>query len=311
MPLDPRLDPFVEYLRHDFVPIPIEQERASSRATSTDPVGTLIAAPPESVRAATFWIAGQDPGAPIRLRVYRTNHDGTARAGLLFIHGGGWSVGDIESAEPHCAWLAHDAGAVVVSVDYRLAPEHKYPAGLTDVYDALLWVAENADLLGIDPARLAIGGGSAGGNLAAAACLMARDRGGPAIALQLLEVPALDLTNGSPSIHEFDAEFPALGQIAEMLRWRYVGTEEQTRDPYVSPLCAPDLSGLPRAVILSAEVDPARDDAARYAQRLTEAGVPATNRTFEGLLHGADSLTLLLPQAKAWQDAAVAALRTL
>jgi acetyl esterase len=249
----------------------------------------------------------------VKLKAYRALAAGRSRPGLVYIHGGGWCLGSVDSAESDaiCAYLAKAADVVVISVEYRLAPEHKFPAGFDDCRTALTWVAANADLLGIDPDRLAGGGESAGGTLSAAVALWARDEGGPKIALQLLEAPALDLTLSSPSIHEFDAEFPAVGQMAEELPGKYLDSDSDRANPYVSPLLAGELSSLPRAVILACEVDPLRDDAARYAERLAQAGVPVQFKVYPGLLHGCWTLTLLLDQARAWRDHCVEALRTL
>lgn len=200
---------------------------------------------------------------------------------------------------------------MVVSVDYRLAPEHRFPAGFDDCYAALEWVAANADLLGVDAGRLAVGGESAGGNLSAALALKARDVSGPRIALQLLEAPALDFTLSSPSIHAFDDEFPAVRQMAQAPLAAYFADGADVTDPYASPLLADDLSGLPRAVILACEIDPVRDDALRYAERLREAGVEVDVTCYDGLLHGCWTLTLVLPSARAWRERCIAALRTL
>ncbi|MDR1077152.1 MAG: alpha/beta hydrolase [Propionibacteriaceae bacterium] len=312
MPLDPILAPLVEQLRGDLPDIPIEQERADGLASSRQQFGSVVEPPPDSVKATVLWLPGPDGAPPVMVKVHRTESD-RPRPGLLFIHGGGWSTGgaDWPESDAECGWLAHEADLVVISVEYRLAPEHPYPAGLLDCYAALQQVVANADLLGLDPTRLAIGGGSAGGNLSAAVALKARDEAGPALQLQLLEAPALDLTLGSASVHQWDAEFPAVAQLAATLGPRYLTSPEQAHDPYVSPLLADDLSSLPPAVILACEIDPVRDDAIRYAERLQAAGVPATCQVFEGLLHGTWSLTLLLPQARAWRQACVDALRTL
>ncbi|MDR1238057.1 MAG: alpha/beta hydrolase [Propionibacteriaceae bacterium] len=323
MPIDPILAPLVEYLRGDLPDIPIEVERAESLKTSAAHIGTSIEPAPDDVEIGRLWLPGPEDAPPVMVKVYRTRPPAeaaltpgaapTPQPGLLYIHGGGWCAGSANAAEMDawCGYFAKAADVVVISVEYRLAPEHKYPAGLQDCYAALEWVAANAALLGIDPARLAVGGGSAGGNLSAAIALMARDKSGPAIALQLLEMPALDFTLSSPSVHEFDAEFPAVRQMAESLAPRYLENIEQATDPYVSPLLAPDLTGLPRAAVLICEIDPARDDGLRYAERLREAGVPVESRVYEGMLHGCATLTLILPSARAWRDHCVAALKTL
>jgi acetyl esterase len=325
MPIDPILAPLVEYLRGDLPDVPIEVERAESLKASEAQLGTAIEPAPEDVEIGRLWLPGPVGAPPVMAKVYRTRPEPGAAftpeagatptpvPGLLYLHGGGWCAGSADAAEVDawCGHLAKGAGVVVVSVEYRLAPEHKFPAGLYDCYAALEWVAQNADLLGIDPSRLAVGGGSAGGNLSAAVALMARDQGGPDIALQLLEMPALDLTLSSPSAHEFDADFPAVRQMAESLAPRYLEDAAQATDPYVSPLLADDLTDLPRAVILICEIDPARDDGLRYADRLRAAGVPVESKVYEGMLHGCASLTLILPSARAWRDHCVAALKTL
>jgi acetyl esterase len=313
MPLDPILVPLVEGLRGDLPDVPVQTQRAQGLANGAAQVGTVIEPAPADVHITTLWVPGPHDAPPVKVKAYRTPGAGRSRAGLLYIHGGGWTLGAADSpdSDAHCAHLAKGAEVVVVSVEYRLAPEHRFPAGLDDCYAALEWVASNADLLGIDPARLAVGGGSAGGNLSAALTLRARDEAGPAIALQLLEAPALDLTMGSPSAHAFDAEFPAIGQMAARTPRDYLNNDAERTHPWVSPLLADSLAGLPRAVILTCEIDPVRDDGARYAERLRAAGVAVEHTLYEGLLHGTSSLTLLLPGARAWRDQCVAALRTL
>ncbi|MDR2381471.1 MAG: alpha/beta hydrolase [Bifidobacteriaceae bacterium] len=314
MPLDPILVPLVEALRSDLPQVPIAQARREAEANSAAQVGVAIEPGPPDVTAATFWVPGPAGAPPVKVKAYRTAGSPPAlRPGLVYLHGGGWTLGSVDSAEnhAHCAHLAKGADLVVIAVDYRLAPENRFPAGLEDCYAAFEWVFANAELLGIDPARLAVGGGSAGGNLSAALALKARDESGPKIALQLLEAPALDFTLSSPSIHTFDAEFPAVRQMAQSAPADYFTDDADRLNPYASPLLAPSLAGLPRAVILTCEIDPVRDDGARYAERLAEAGVEVEATLYDGLLHGASTLTMLLPSARAWRAQCIAALRTL
>ncbi|MDR1387893.1 MAG: alpha/beta hydrolase [Propionibacteriaceae bacterium] len=315
--LDPALGPFVEYLKGDMPDVPIEVERAQSLAASQAQVGVAFEPAPAEVEIGRLWIPGAESDQRIMLKTYRApTPDQPAEAlrpGLLYIHGGGWCAGSADAAEVDawCGQVAHEAGLVIASVEYRLAPEDKFPAGFLDCWAALEWVAANAELLGMDRSRLAVGGGSAGGNLSAAVALKAKAAGGPAIALQLLEMPALDFTLSSPSTHEFDADFPAVGQMVTTMLPRYLDDVAQAQDPYVSPLLAPDLTGLPRAAILICEIDPVRDDGLRYAERLRQAGVEVDARVYQGMLHGCSSLTLMLPSARAWRDHCVAALKTL
>jgi len=252
------------------------------------------------------------PGeTPIPIRIYTPDGE-RLRAGLLFAHGGGWASGSIEAADGHCGDMAAGADVVVVSVDYRLIPEHPFPAGLDDVRTALTWLAAHAEELGVDVARLAIGGESAGANLAAAAAIMARDAGGPQLQLQLFEVAVLDLTDTmTESRTEVLEQMPDFAHSLEAVRDAYVAAGADPHDPRVSPLLAPDLSGLPTTLLLAAEVDPIRDDSAAYAARLTAAGVTARSRTFPGIVHGTETFTLLLPSAREWLAECVGALRAI
>ncbi|MDR0849837.1 MAG: alpha/beta hydrolase [Propionibacteriaceae bacterium] len=315
MALDPILRPLVTGLTQDLPDIPIEVERAQGLASAEAQVGIAIEPAPANVLVSTLYIPGPTDADPVLVKVHRTPAEPGQgpRPGLVYIHGGGWSTGSALSPEMDatCGWFAANAGVVVVNVEYRLAPENPFPAGFDDCWAALTWVADNADLLGIDPERLGIGGGSAGGNLSAALTLKAKAEGGPALKLQLLEAPVVDLTMSSDSIHIFDEEYPAVAQMAAALPPRYLADPTDATNPYVSPLLAPDLSGLPRAVILTCEIDPVRDEGRRYAERLKEAGVPVEFTQYEGMLHGCWSLTLMLPSARRWRDQCVAALRTL
>ncbi|MGK5683145.1 alpha/beta hydrolase [Actinoplanes sp. URMC 104] len=222
----------------------------------------------------------------LRIRTYRPRSAGDRTLPLVVnFHGGGWVVGSLDTADWLCSNVAAAAEAVVVSVDYRLAPTHRWPAAAEDCYAALVDVAAQAAEFGADAGRLAVIGDSAGGNLAAVTALMARDRSGPALAFQGLIYPATDLTGSSPSLAE-NAGAPILTQ-ADTVAYRdhYLG-DADARDPYASPLFAPDHSGLPRALVQVAEHDPIRDDGLRYAAALRAVGVPVRVTTYVGMPHG-------------------------
>ncbi|MEO3829563.1 alpha/beta hydrolase [Actinomadura sp. B10D3] len=238
-------------------------------------------------------------GGTITVRVYRPDLAGVL-PGHVYVHGGGWWLGELHHRDAVCARLAADAQCAVVSVAHRLAPEHRFPVPVHDCRDALRWVAANAGRLGVDAARLSIGGDSSGANLAAATALMARDQGGPALVAQVLEIPALDLTLKQPSVNEpAEAALLTRDDLAADIE-RYCDPEDRT-DPYASPLLAGDLSGLPPALIMTAEFDILRDDGAAYGRRLTEAGVPAEVVQWDGHVHGSHEMTAILESARRWQ----------
>jgi acetyl esterase len=228
---------------------------------------------------------------------------------LVFFHGGGFVIGDIDTHDATCRGLAKAAHCIVVSVDYRLAPEHPFPAAPEDCYAATVWVADNAASLGGDGARLAVGGDSAGGNLAAVVALMARDRGGPALTHQLLIYPVID--------HNFDtASYVENGRgyllSREMMMWFWGLYLEDAGDgskPYASPIRAEDLSGLAAATIISAEFDPLRDEGEAYARRLGDADVAVTARRYDGMVHGFFAMTAVLDRAREAVAFAAAELR--
>jgi acetyl esterase len=248
------------------------------------------------------------PHGEIPVRIY-TPEGSTPFPVLVFFHGGGFVLCDLDTHDGTCRSLAKGAGCVVVSVDYRLAPEHPFPAGPEDCYAALRWVAEHAGELGGDPSRIAVGGDSAGGNLTAAATLMARERGGPDLRFQLLVYPVTNCDFDTDSYRE-NAEGYFL--TTSMMKWfwrQYLPDPSQAELPLASPLRAPDLSGLPPAHVVTAGYDPLRDEGEAYAARLREAGVAVTARRHDGMFHGFFAMTGLLDAAREAMDEACEALR--
>lgn len=250
-------------------------------------------------------------GGEIAVRVYHPGGSGRLPCHMT-MHGGGWEFGSVTEliAEAICRQRCAEAGCVVVGVDYRLAPEHPYPTPLDDCHATLCWIVDHADLLGIDPGDISVGGSSAGGNLAAAVALRCRDEGGPALRFQLLEVPVLDLTRGVARETLASGVLPDVPQPPMDRATRaYLRDPAQAREPLASPLFAADLRGLPPAHVMTAEFDMLRAEGERYAERLRAAGVPATHRRYPGALHGTAGLTRTWQPAAEWQRDAAAALR--
>jgi len=311
MPLDPFLEPLVASL----APFPDtiddwDEFRANERATVNALSGQL-AEPGPDIREKTTVTIPVDDGE-ITLNVFQPLTEG-AHPVHLYFHGGGWIGGSIHTEITDITGEERAAGAdcVVVNVEYRKAPEHQFPTGLNDCYAALLWVAEHADELGVRTDAITVGGGSAGANLAAALTLKVRDEGGPAIAFQLLEVPALDLTLQSPSIRRNGSGYGLdLHTLTTLIPLYLPNPDVDVTNPYVSPLLAPDLSGLPPAHIMTSEYDPLCDDGERYAARLMQAGVAATLTVGLGHIHGSSVYTKVMASARRWRDEAVEVLRS-
>jgi acetyl esterase len=243
----------------------------------------LAGEPQEVASVVDRFIPG--PTADIPVRIYTPEGDGP-RGGIVFFHGSGWVIANLDIADAAVRSLARSTGCVVVSVNYQKAPEHKFPVPFEDCWAATRWVHANAAELRFDPARLAVAGDSAGGNLAAAVSLRARDEAGPPIAMQVLVYPALDYNWDTPSALENATGY---GLQRETMRWfwnHYVGSPADAENPLVSPLRAADLSRLPPTFIATAEFDPLRDDGEAYAERLREAGVPVTVKRYAGMIHG-------------------------
>ncbi|MFD3557126.1 alpha/beta hydrolase fold domain-containing protein [Streptomyces goshikiensis] len=290
MSLDPQIDALLKQLAEGGGPAPESQTVGGNRALASS-LATL-AGDPEPVSSVHDTVAAAE-GVEVPVRVYTPA--GVSRSGRLpvtvFFHGGGWVLGDLDSQDHIARIMANRSGTIVVSVDYRLAPEHRFPAAIEDAWAALTWVAANAESFGGDGQNIAVFGESAGGNLAAALAQEARRRGGPRIALQVLAYPAVDRFDDSPSMYE-NVAGPLLTRA--WLEWfwgLYLTTPDEGGDPRVSPARADDLAGLPPAVIVTAEHDPLRDQGDRYAQRLADAGVPVQHLPVRGAIHAFFSFT--------------------
>ncbi|MEV4539254.1 alpha/beta hydrolase [Asanoa sp. NPDC049518] len=250
------------------------------------------------------------PGGSIRLRVYRPS----AEAGLpihVFLHGGGFWLGSIDEDvnQAMCRDRCTGVGCVVVAVDYRLAPEHRFPVPVEDCYAGLRWAVEHAAEIGGDPANVSVGGVSAGATLAAAVALLVRERGLARLRLQLLEVPALDLTLESMRASGVGDEFGITVDEMRLCRDLYLSSPDDARNPLASPLRARDLAGLPPTRIMTAQFDPLRHDGERYADRLRAAGVPVSYSCYLGAVHGSLALTGTWPAARTWQEDLLTCLR--
>ena len=246
-------------------------------------------------------------GGRILVRVHHPEGPGPHPL-FVFLHGGGWCAGTLEERDPRCRAISAGARCAVATVDYRLAPENQFPTAPEDCYAALCWAVENARQLGIDDSRVAIGGESAGGNLAAVTCLMARDRNGPKICHQWLDVPATDATLSQEGHRAVgDGYLLDHGAIVDYLD-HYLPSAELASHPYVSPLLAADLSGLPPAWIMTAEFDQLRGDGEAAAAALAAAGGTAAHLRLAGHVHPSFAFTRLVPSAAAYERDAIAAL---
>ncbi|MDO8401296.1 MAG: alpha/beta hydrolase [Bradyrhizobium sp.] len=262
--------------------------------------GRIVSNPEPPELESTTPLAIPAPHGPIPARIYTPKNprrtDGLAPV-LVFFHGGGWVIGDLESHDVVCRKLADEGRLIVISVDYRLAPEHKFPAAVDDSIAATQWIADNAKQLGIDAARLMVGGDSAGGNLAAVVAISARDGNGPAIAGQVLIYPATDFAMTHPSHSEPETSLLLTHSVIKWFRDHYLNGAADVHDWRASPARATTLVGLPPAYVLTAGADPLRDEGDEYAERLKQAGVAVTYRHFPGQFHGFFTMGKLLQQA--------------
>jgi acetyl esterase len=306
MPLDPQAQALLDQAAAAGRP-PLgtqtpEESRAGMRA-----LVALNGTGPDVGRVEDRTIPG--PGGEIPIRIYWPEGDGPFPV-LVWFHGGGWVIGDIETADGTCRTLTAQSGTLVISVDYRLAPEAPYPAGVQDAMAATSWAADHAAELGGDPARLAVGGASAGANLAAVTALQANRNGGPQLRYQLLVYPVTDGRRSYPSYKDNGEGYLLTASAMEWFYEQYLG-DADPEDPLVSPIYAPadDLAGLPPALVITAEFDPLRDEGEAYALRLEQAGVPVKASRYDGQLHGFFGLAGVMDAGKAAVQEASAALR--
>lgn len=288
-PLDAQTAAFIAQMKAaGFRPanqIPLEESRRGLTSMA------LRMAGPKAEVFATEDRGIPGPGGELPVRIYRPQplQPGARLPAVLFFHGGGFYLGDLETHDHVCRFLCRGAGAVVIAVDYRLAPEHKFPAAVEDGYAALAWVAREAEALGIDRERIAVAGDSAGGTLVVTTCLLARERGGPKIALQVSVYPALSVTDGEefPSRRRFGGGeyFISLEDFAFFRRVYLTDPEQEARLPLVSPIYAPDYKGLPPALMITAGYDPCVDEGRYYVERLRADGVPASYICYAGTIH--------------------------
>jgi acetyl esterase len=294
MALDPQAEAFLKEAAAAGAPplesLPVPQAREMLR--------TLFAAPEprEPVKKVEDRLI--DAGSvKLPVRIYTPEATGPLPI-FVFFHGGGWVLGDCESYDAPCRALANGAGCIVVSVEYRLAPEHKFPAAPEDCYAATLWTVRNAASLGADPSRVAIGGDSAGGNLTAVVAQMARDRGGPPLVCQVLIYPVTNYALDTPS-YKANAEGYLLTK--GMMDWfwnHYLGSPSDGANPYASPLRATNFAKLPPALLITAGYDPLCDEGAAYDAKLREAGVKVVYSNYPGMIHGFFSLAHILSKGK-------------
>jgi acetyl esterase len=281
------------------------RELTVAEARAADDGEETVPAPDSGVTVDELDIPG--PAGILPARLYSPR--GAPGPGVVYFSGGGWVMGSLDGADAVCRRLARATKCRVVAVEYRRAPEHRFPAAVDDCYASVQWVAENATDLGIDPSALAVGGVSAGGNLAAAVTLLARDREHPRLAFQFLVYPPLDHRADTPSRREMaDPLFFDRDDVAWC--WRhYLRAPADGDDPLASPLRAADLNGLPPALVITAERDPLRDEAELYAARLADSGVPTELVRFAGMVHGFFSLIGVVDAAAEAQELTAAALR--
>ncbi len=295
MTLDPQAKAFLDLMAERDVPPMHTLSPEQNRLALQRSVKRMNIPPPEVAQVNDRRIPVQD--GEIGIRVYAPESAGPLPI-FVYFHGGGFIMGDPDIVDAPLRVLANSVPALVISVDYRLAPEYKFPTAVEDCYAALKWAYKNARALGADPARIAVGGDSAGGNLAAVTSLLARDREGPPLCAQVLLYPVTDQLNDYPSKHVFAAGYFISAADIARLKSYYFRTEEDRAHIYASPMLAKDLGRLPDALVVTAGYDPLHDEGEAYAKRLGEAGVKIDYHCYTGMIHGFFGMTGILDQGK-------------
>ncbi|MEV0531607.1 alpha/beta hydrolase [Kitasatospora sp. NPDC050463] len=308
MPLHPQAQALRERRARAGTPPLYSLTPAQARAADLADIRAAAGTPEPVAAVEEHRIPG--PGGELALRLYRPEPPGRQLPVLLYLFGGGWTLGSPDTSDAICRRLTNTVGCVTASVGYRLAPEHPFPAAVHDCRAAARWLAGNAEALGLDPARLAVGGDSAGGNLAAALTLLARDEGGPALRHQLLVYPNTDHRAAPAAAGEQHDDPLLFNRRSVAWYWgHYLADPADGDHPLASPLRAPSLAGLPPATVITAEYDPLCEEGERYAEALRAAGVPVESRRYAGMPHGFFAMTGVLDAAGEAQRYAAERLR--
>ena len=300
--LVPVLEAFAAFANTDWSQMPVDVARSMMDAPLAEGEPLAMA----KVENLTLDLPGRNIGA----RFYVPEDAGDTPPVVMFFHGGGWVLGSLDTHDGTCRELARASGAAVLSVDYRLAPEARYPAAAEDCYDACIWAEANAEQLGIDANRIAVAGDSAGGNLAAAVSLMARDRGGPALRHQMLIYPVTDTNFETTSyVSNGGGEYFLSTGSMQWFWSHYLGETSPVDASLARVLHVQDLTGLPSATVITAQYDPLKDEGEAYARRLTDAGIATDHQVADGMIHGFFGMTPAVPDAMKWVNLAGANLR--
>lgn len=309
MPLDPQCKLVLDQMAAGGGP-PMEQltpqELRAERASQADAMAALAGPLQQVARVENRTIPG--PVQPIPVRIYWPEA-GRKLPALVYYHGGGFVLGSLDSVDRTMRSLTNTSGCVVISVDYRLAPEHKFPAAVEDSAAAVRYVAKHASEFDADPNRIAVGGDSAGGNLATVVCLVSRERGGPKIAFQLLVYPMVDYDDNRPSLQQFAQGYFLTRPMVDYFWGHYLEAPSDGQHPHASPMKAESLAGLPPAMVITAECDPIRDQGETYAERLKQSGVPVSLKRYDGAIHAFFNLAGVIDSGKQAIENAGAALK--